>query len=98
MPEPLSLPTELTIYSVGEWAPKLRAQLAETADEGGLDCLRIEAAAVEEVDAAGLQLLLAMSNSLARDHRTLQLVAPSAPLTRACTALGLSNLLSRAAA
>ena len=97
MQETLSLPAELTIYSVGEWAPRLRAHLAETAAEGSLDGLRIEAAAVEEVDAAGVQLLLALANALAREQRVLNLVAPSAPLARACAALGVSALLTEAA-
>lgn len=94
MHESLSLPAELTVYSVGEWAPRLRAHLAETAGQGSLDGLRIEAAGVEEVDAAGVQVLLALANALARDHRVLQLVAPSAPLARACVALGCSALLT----
>ena len=96
MQEPLSLPSELTIYSVGEWAPRLRAHLAASTDEGSLDGLRLEAAAVEEVDAAGVQLLLALANSLAHEQRVLQLVAPSATLTRACAALGASALLAGA--
>ena len=93
----LSLPAELTVYSVGEWAPRLRAHLAETSDEASLDMLRIEASAVEEIDAAGVQLLLALANALARDQRVLQLVAPSAPLARACGALGASALLTEVA-
>ena len=53
MQEPLSLPAELTIYSVGEWAPRLRAHLTGRVDDGCLDSLRVEADAVREVDAAG---------------------------------------------
>ena len=97
MTEPLSLPSELTIYSVGEWAPRLRAQLARPADEAGPAVLCVDATAVAEVDAAGVQLLQALANALARDRRTLQLMAPSAALARACAALGLSGLLAGAA-
>ena len=96
MQEPLSLPAELTIYSVGEWAPRLRAHLTGRVDDGCLDSLRVEADAVREVDAAGVQLLLALANTLAREQRVLQFVAPSAPLARACAALGASTLLAGA--
>lgn len=98
MQNPLSLPSELTIYSVGEWAPRLRAHLAEASDADNLDGLRIDATTVEEVDAAGVQLLVSLANTLARDQRMLQLVAPSAPLVRACAALGVPELLAGAAA
>ena len=96
MQEPLSLPDELTIYSVGEWAPRLRAHLANAADNGAQDAFRVDAAAVREVDAAGVQLLLALANTLAREQRVLQLAAPSESLARACTALGASALLAEA--
>ena len=97
MQQPLSLPAELTIYSVGEWAPLMRAQVAQRAGHGSLGCLRIEAAAVEEIDAAGVQLLLALANTLSRDQCVLRLVGPSAPLARACAGLGASALLAGAA-
>jgi len=93
----LSLPAELTIYCVDEWAPRLRSHLAEMTDEGSFETLRIEAAAVEDIDAAGVPLLLALANALARGRRVLQLVAPSAPLARACAALGASALLTEVA-
>jgi anti-anti-sigma regulatory factor len=92
--EPCALPAELTIYSVGEWAPRLRAALAATTSEADPDPLRLDAAAVEEVDAAGVQLLLSLANALQRDARSLQLLQPSAPLARACSALGAEGLLS----
>ena len=97
MQEPLSLPAELTIYSVGELLPRLRAHLAERADQGALEYLRIEADAVEEIDAAGVQLLLALANTLTGYRCVLQLVSPSAPLVRACAGLGASALLAGAA-
>ena len=98
MQETLSLPVELTIHSVGEWAPRLRAHFAQRADQGTLECLRIEAEAVEEIDAAGVQLLLALANTLSGKQCVLQLVGPSAPLARACAGLGASALLAGAAA
>jgi len=45
-----------------------------------------------------VQLLVSLANTLARDQRMLQLVAPSAPLVRACAALGVPELLAGAAA
>lgn len=97
MQEPLCLPAELTIYSVGEWAPRLRAHLANAPDGDGCNGLWIDAAALQEVDASGVQLLLALANTLAREQRVLQLAAPSEPLVCACNALGASALLAGAA-
>jgi len=97
----ISLPSELTIYSVGELFPQFLAQLqdaqigATTGSEQD-EILRVEAASVEEVDAAGVQLLLSVSNALALRGRTLQLVSASGPLSRACTAMGASALLAHA--
>ncbi|MBK1713512.1 STAS domain-containing protein [Rubrivivax gelatinosus] len=87
-----ALPADLTICSVGEWAPRLRSCLAAADTAAGAPPLYLDAAAVEEVDAAGVQLLLALSNSLGRER--LRLVAPSTALMRACRALGAEHLLA----
>lgn len=92
----LTLPTELTIYSVAELLPKWRAWVDETraADSASSpenNC--VDGAAVGEVDAAGVQLLLSLSKALAQESRTLQVVNPSPPLTHACEALGVSAAL-----
>jgi ABC-type transporter Mla MlaB component len=97
----ISLPAELTIYTVSELHPQWLARLNEAdrsdaAQDPSDDTCRVDAAAVEEVDAAGLQLLLSLSNALARRERALQLVSPSPPLARACAALGVSSLLANA--
>lgn len=101
MPTPRDLPAELTIYSVADLQPKWLAWL--TSDDGAAttepapdNLCRVGAAGVGEVDAAGVQLLLSLANALARRHRALQLVAPSAALMEACTALGVASLLANA--
>jgi anti-anti-sigma regulatory factor len=89
----LALPRELTIYTVGELRPQWLDQLAaDNADP--VDPWPVDAAAVEDVDAAGLQLLQSLSNSLAREQRRLLLQRPSAALVAACNALGLPGLLA----
>lgn len=88
----LILPHELTIYSVAELRTAWRSWL----DAGiGLctPCLA-DGAAVREVDAAGMQLLLALSNQLAGRQRALRVQNPSPALAVACDTLGLSALLA----
>ncbi len=86
----LVMPTELTIYTAAETRQAWLAALAEPA-EGPL-C--VAADAVAEADAAGVQLVLALSRSLAERSRSLRLVDPSPALRGACERLGLSALLS----
>lgn len=87
------LPAELTIYTISElysqcvsWA---NAPVHESADV----FLRVDADSVAEVDAAGVQLLLSLSNSLAAQKRRLQLIEPSQALRVACEALGAGTLM-----
>jgi ABC-type transporter Mla MlaB component len=97
MMPPLVLPGELTIYAVGElkpqWSAWLQAAREAAADD---DVCHVHAAAVDEVDAAGVQLLLALSHGLARSRLRLRLAEPSGPLARACEALGVGHLLDAA--
>lgn len=88
----LRLPAELTIYTAAETRS---AWLAWLAGETGMDepVCAVDASACDEVDAAGLQLLVALAHSLARRQRRLQLLQPSGPLRAACTELGLADLL-----
>lgn len=85
----LDLPAELTIYAVAELRPQWLAWMAATDD----DMLDADAAAVSEVDAAGLQLVLSLVRALERDGRTLTVRNPSATFTAACRTLGLDALL-----
>ena len=79
----LQLPAELTIYTAAETRA---AWLGWLAGETGLDepVCAIDASACHEVDAAGLQLLVALAHSLARRQCRLQLLQPAAPLRAAC--------------
>lgn len=97
-----SIAGDLTIYAVGPlltqfkgWVAKLPkgrrgAALIDTP-------LPVDASGVNEVDAAGVQLLLALSKSLTSQRRPLQLVDPSGPLVNACRALGVSSVLMASA-
>lgn len=86
------LPADLTIYATGEWHGRCLAWLdAATAQDADVV---LDGAAVEEIDGAGLQLLVSLANALARHGRQLQLAEPSSVLTRACEALGAGFLLA----
>jgi anti-anti-sigma regulatory factor len=94
-----SLPGELTIYAVGQnrslfqgWIAKLPKGRRGAALEGS--ALPVDSSGVNEADAAGVQLLLSLSKSLAAHKRTLQLDNPSRPLAAALETLGLSGLLT----
>jgi anti-anti-sigma regulatory factor len=91
----LHLPTELTIYTAAETRSTWLAWLAGLDGLLGLDepVCAVDASACDEVDAAGLQLLVALAHSLARRQRRLQLCRPAAPLRTACVELGLADLL-----
>lgn len=89
MPSSLALPAELTIYTAGETRPQWLAWLA--ADDA--ESLRVDASGVTEVDAAGVQLVVALSRALEAQHRRLQLDRPSPALRTACERLGLTSLI-----
>jgi len=92
------LPGDVTIYGVAAlrsqfsaWLDKLpkgrrAAALKNTA-------LAVDASAVSEVDAAGVQMLVALSKSLAARGRPLRLVNPSDLMTGALETLGVTALL-----
>ena len=89
-----SLPAELTIYTIGglhaQWLEHLTPPDGEPEDA---PC-EVQASEVAEVDAAGVQLLLSLHNTLVRRRRSLYLSQPTPALTRACTALGATVLLA----
>jgi len=98
-PATLSLPGELTIYTAAEtrdqWLGWLAGEAAAALDHPPDVLCRVDAAGVDQVDAAGVQLLVALSHALAQQQqRTLQLVDASGPLRNACAALGASALLA----
>jgi|GEM_PF-743774 len=91
---PLALPAELTIYTVGELHPQWLAWLGQGAAALPAEVpAEVQAAAVEQVDAAGLQLLLSLQRALLDGGRSLQIQAPSAVLRGGCEALGLGAWL-----
>ena len=99
MPQPRSLPSEITIYTLSalhsqwqDWLPRVpsarrSAALRDTS-------WPVDASEVDEIDAAGVQLLLSLAHSMTLRRRTLRLINPSRSLTNACEALGVSMLLA----
>lgn len=97
MNAPHSLPPELTIYTAGEWHGLCQAWLADTAAGAPHDAddgWPLEASAVDQVDAAGVQLLVSLARTLDARSTALRLLRPSTPLVDACAALGLTDWLS----
>ena len=86
------LPPELTIYAVGEWRSRCLDWLLPAEDAGV--ALMVDASAVQEADAAGVQLLIALANSLLLRRRQLVLVRPSDTLVHVCGRLGADFLLA----
>ncbi len=95
MASPRSLPSDLTIVSLGALRPKWLAGLPDATDGSAAPpAWPVDASGVDEVDAAGVQFLLALSHSLAARRHALRLLNPSKPLADACGNLGLSMLLA----
>lgn len=91
MTHTLLLPAELTIYTVGELRPQWLTWLGRLgADDSSVEA-PVDGSAVDQIDAAGVQLLVALSRSLAAAQRSLQFLNPSPVLVSACVALGLPS-------
>lgn len=91
-----TLPAELSIYTVGELKALCLGWIGgagSDADPHGEHWL-LDAHAVDQVDAAGVQLLVSLSLALGHQHLSLRLQQPSAPLSAACAALGLDSWLA----
>jgi ABC-type transporter Mla MlaB component len=88
----LLLPPELSIYTAAELHPQWLAWAGQGA-LAGREALA-DGQAVDQVDGAGVQLLLALQRCLAARGCTLRLQAPSHPLREACAALGLASWLT----
>ena len=94
----LQLPPEMTIYTIGElrsaWLAALDAAARPRSGRRvAAAVFAVDAAATEELDGAGVQLLLSLARSLDALGRPLRLVAPSPALCTALAALGLHDLL-----
>lgn len=83
MTHTLSLPQELSIYTASETRTDWLTWLADLPDD-----VEIDGSAVEQVDGAGIQLLLALRHALKQRGRPWRLRATSATLTAACSTLG----------
>lgn len=92
MPYTLTLPAELTIYTVAQ----LRPQWLECAGTTGH--WQADGSAVDEIDAAGVQMLASLGHALAQGQGSLSLVNASRALAAACEGLGLATLLGSQAA
>jgi anti-anti-sigma regulatory factor len=98
-----SLPPEFTIYSLANLRKQWLASLPK-GTRGKRSATKratewtIDGAAVTEVDAAALQLLVSLSHALAVRNSTLRLAHPSGPLLKACEALGVGFLATGAGA
>ena len=86
----LRLPSSLRIADVGEFRAQCDAALE---GEGMLGC---EADGVEFIDAAGLQLLVALARTCAERSRGFEVRAPSAAFTGAARVAGFGALLGMA--
>ncbi|MGI9216196.1 MAG: STAS domain-containing protein [Hydrogenophaga sp.] len=91
-----TLPAELTIYTVGELRGQCLTWLGERPAEGdaGSEHWPLDASAVDQIDAAGVQLLVSLSHTLSQQGQPLVLQQPSAVLCDACSALGLGDWLA----
>lgn len=93
-PNLFELPERLV---VGE-APKLQTALLDWLDSQGpttrAHALSLLAHRVREVDAAGIQLLAALTSSIARRGWVWQLLSPSEELAQACRLVGFGDWLA----
>ncbi|MGE0859808.1 MAG: lipid asymmetry maintenance protein MlaB [Gammaproteobacteria bacterium] len=87
----LCLPSSLRIADVAEFRALCDPLLASDGP------LAVDAAEVEYIDAAGLQLLVALSRACATQGRPFTLAAPSAALSAAARVAGFAPLLGLAA-
>ncbi len=92
MSHSLALPPELTIYTASETRADWLTWLTTLSEDAVVD-----GAAVNQVDGAGLQLLVALRHAVLQRGQIWSLLAPSATLAQTCDALGASVLLSRSA-
>ena len=87
----LLLPPELSIYTAAELHPQWLAWADQRTRHPGE--AQADGTAVDQVDGAGVQLLIALQRCLAARGSSLQLLSPSGPLREACAALGLTGWL-----
>lgn len=89
----LVLPSELTIYNVGELHPQWLIWLSEVTAPGVEGVVEVQGGAVDLVDAAGLQLLLSLHRTLSIHGRHHRITGASSALAAGCAGLGLADWL-----
>ena len=95
MSTPPTLPSDLTIVSLGSLRAAWLAALpqAGAAAGAGAPPWPVDASAVDEIDAAGVQFLLSLQQALALRGHALALAEPSHRLLEACATLGVASTL-----
>lgn len=99
VPAQPQLPSELTIYTVGDHLPSWIDWLHRgpgAGTPGDRPAMTIDASTVTQIDAAGLQMLVSLSHSLTRQQCALRLEQPSEALTHGCRLLGMTDWLAHA--
>jgi phospholipid transport system transporter-binding protein len=90
------LPAELNIYAVATVRPQFEAWAEppkrKGRSKGAAAALCVDGSAVAEVDGAGVQLLIALANSLRAGGRELRVTDPSGALENALRTLGVGAL------
>ena len=84
----LALPEELTIYTVGDLRTRWLGWLAGLSDDAVID-----GAAVTQVDAAGVQLLVSLTRSLDARELAWRLQGVGGAMRDACLTLGVATRL-----
>ncbi len=87
----LQLPPELSVYTVAGLRPQWLAWVEQVAGAGS--AADADGSAVDQVDGAGLQLLVALQHSLAARGCALRLRGASRPLHDGCASVGLARWL-----
>ena len=87
----LSMESELTIIHAAELRNTLLAQLRDS------EALEIDMGRVEELDAAGLQLLISLKREADETDKHLRLTHMGARLTKALQLMGVADLLGESA-
>ncbi|MFT3953223.1 MAG: STAS domain-containing protein [Piscinibacter sp.] len=84
------LPRELTVRCAADTRRDLLSWVAGLTDA---PVWRLDASPVDEIDAAGVQLLLSLARSATQAQAALRVESPSPVLQHACRTLGLSATL-----
>jgi len=87
----LALPQELTIYHVGALREQWLTALLAVSPEGESPVYAVDGAAVQDVDGAGVQLLISLDRALTQRQRSLVVHDASPVLRQACATLGVAQ-------